>query len=272
MGRIFILFSFLVLSVRTDNGWRIIGGQVAKPGQFPYYAAMFDSGKHMCGGAIIDENTILTAAHCFKYGDAPQTWEIVVGGPDISIYKRIPQQLKYKIDDIFTHKMYSSKHIGSYDIAIMKTERKIDFSSGELKPIKVASNNDFPKPGTECVAMGYGYTEPHLWENADFLMTTPMTIRPNQYCSKQYRRPVPSDNVCAGGTTYAGVCSGDSGGPLVCYDKNGEATLYGITSYTRTPCGQYNSPGVFTRAGHYENWINFRKNKKPRMSIADLLG
>lgn len=42
----------------------IIGGNEAKDGQFPYMVSLRLYGSHMCGGSIISDHWILTAAHC----------------------------------------------------------------------------------------------------------------------------------------------------------------------------------------------------------------
>lgn len=53
---------FVDVSARTD--WRVIGGEQAEDGAFPYQVSVRVYGQHNCGGAIIANQWILTAAHC----------------------------------------------------------------------------------------------------------------------------------------------------------------------------------------------------------------
>ncbi|KAF5131530.1 Trypsin [Metarhizium anisopliae] len=45
---------------------RVIGGEETKDGEFPFIVSIGDSdeGNHRCGGALLDNTTVLTAAHC----------------------------------------------------------------------------------------------------------------------------------------------------------------------------------------------------------------
>lgn len=50
-----------------NNGARIIGGQQAERGQFPYQVQIQYFNQHQCGGAIISPNWVVTAAHCVSF-------------------------------------------------------------------------------------------------------------------------------------------------------------------------------------------------------------
>lgn len=53
--------------IGRPTGGRVVGGQLANPGQFPYQVALFVNmwlGTALCGGSLISENYVMTAAHC----------------------------------------------------------------------------------------------------------------------------------------------------------------------------------------------------------------
>ena len=63
-------------------GTRIVGGTKAKPGAWPWQVTMDYKGHeapHWCGGSIVAPNWIVTAAHCFAYGDDPSEYKLVAG-------------------------------------------------------------------------------------------------------------------------------------------------------------------------------------------------
>lgn len=64
-SRIFIVLTVVIAIVTADGDNYIIGGQNARPGQFPAMVALrWATGIHLCGGVIVNRNWVLTSAYC----------------------------------------------------------------------------------------------------------------------------------------------------------------------------------------------------------------
>lgn len=49
---------------------KIVGGSAAEAGEFPFIVSLQRRGSHFCGGTLLNENTVLTAAHCSTSANA----------------------------------------------------------------------------------------------------------------------------------------------------------------------------------------------------------
>ena len=105
-----------------------------------------------CGGSIINQDTILTAAHCIK--PAMQYW--VVAGQHVKYDPRDPYYRKYDLSQIIVHPRYDYSSIQNYDIAILKTREDIEFNDG-VQPICLPqADQDYGEDRTMFLASGWG--------------------------------------------------------------------------------------------------------------------
>lgn len=97
------------------NDWRIVGGEPAAPGQFPFQVSLRNFGSHSCGGSILNEKWVLTAAHCVA-GSASQNIQIVAGSTKLNSGGET-----YQIEKITTHEKYDPRKLKN-DIAVLKVK------------------------------------------------------------------------------------------------------------------------------------------------------
>lgn len=159
----------------SDN--RIVGGEIAQPGQFPYQISMRanNNNSHYCGGSILNHNWILTAAHCVK-----NDMRIVVG----TIYKN-SGGISYDINRKLTRQ--------GYDIALLRTRNPIVFNQF-VQPINLIKY--MPKSGTKMYLTGWGDTQKNNETEAlQYLITDFLTT---EDCRKD-EKFVAEDEVCSYG-------------------------------------------------------------------------
>ncbi|KAK9758547.1 Trypsin [Popillia japonica] len=213
-----ILTIFASISLATGLETRITNGYDAKEGQFPYQAILRSTTGYLCGGSIIDENWILTAAHCFM-DDIPKNWIVTVGTISLK------SGTDYAVDKIITHSKFNmSDPMLNYDIALLRLEKNIEFSD---KVNKIDLESEVVGE-VDCVVSGFGSTT-HIFhrpsKKLQYLNTKVVT---GWLCSF-----IGGDEskLCAQGPLFSSGCSGDSGGPLVAGGKQIGIVSYGEDRY-----------------------------------------
>lgn len=257
---------------------RIIGGDRADHGQFPYQVVLRNDKSDFvfCGGTIIHKNFVLTAAHCFhgNVTDGNGGWKIVM---DIDIYKvhiivggvtdltneEEVRQATVKPTNLYIHKKYddATKH---NDIALLRVEGNLLEKRGTIEPkaaqlTKTGLDSEYlEKPAT---VSGYGRTKQDIEKKSSYLMYTEVNVLPNHKCRKPYEGSWDNDMKICAGLREGGqdACQGDSGGPLVVKKSHNfvssKYVLVGIVSGGEG-CGVSGFPGVYTRVSNYNSWID----------------
>ncbi|GLV44848.1 Beta-alanine transporter [Carabus blaptoides fortunei] len=206
----------------SNENWRIIGGSNAVDGQFPYQISLRYKGSHFCGGSIINERWILTAAHCLARR-LPRKMTVIAGtnyldeGGDV-----------YNVSKIIPHPHFSTL-IRRDDIGLLKVDRPIQFGS-KVQPINLP-NSDVDN-GVQLTLAGWGQQQ--------FDGELSNTLQEIKLKSISYFKCILSHgpikiwltNVCTYVEEGQGACFGDSGGPLV---HNGEIKVLLFTSVLALP-------------------------------------
>uniref|UniRef100_A0A3B3I9T8 Peptidase S1 domain-containing protein n=1 Tax=Oryzias latipes TaxID=8090 RepID=A0A3B3I9T8_ORYLA len=223
-----ILF-FAVCGLANLNN-RIVGGQNAPAGFWPWQVSLQTS-SHFCGGSLINNQWVLTAAHCFPSRSASGV-NVVLGLQ--SLQGSNPNRVSQTIATLIIHPNYNSKTEDN-DIALLHT-----FYSGVNTWVtgwgNIGTNVSLPAPQT--------------------LQEVQIPIVGNRQCKCSYGASSITDNMVCAGLLEGGKdsCQGDSGGPLV-IKQNNRWIQAGVVSFG-IGCAEPNFPGVYTRVSQYQTWIN----------------
>ncbi|XP_027455020.1 coagulation factor XI isoform X6 [Zalophus californianus] len=232
---------------------RIVGGTASVPGEWPWQITLHITSptqRHLCGGSIIGNQWILTAAHCFDEVESPKILRVYSGILNQSEIKK--NTSFFGVQEIIIHDQYEVAESG-YDIALLKLETAINYTDAQ-RPICLPSKGDRNVIYTDCWVTGWGYQKLR-GKIQNTLQKANIPLVTTEECQIRYRRHKISSKMICAGYKEGGkdACKGDSGGPLSC--KHNEVWhLVGITSWGEG-CGQRERPGVYTNVVKYVDWI-----------------
>uniref|UniRef100_A0ABI8AJ70 Peptidase S1 domain-containing protein n=2 Tax=Felis catus TaxID=9685 RepID=A0ABI8AJ70_FELCA len=221
------------------SGEKIIDGVPCTRGSQPWQVALLRGNQLHCGGVLLNEQWVLTAAHC-KMSE----YQVHMGSDQLGD-KRAQ---KIRATQSFRHPGYSTQtHVN--DLMLVKLDHQARLSSS-VRKVKLSSRCE--PPGTTCTVSGWGTTTSPDVTFPSTLMCTDVRLISSQDCKKVYKDLLGKSMLCAGiPNSKTNACNGDSGGPLMC-----KGTLQGLVSWGTFPCGQPNDPGVYTQVCKYFKWIN----------------
>jgi hypothetical protein len=231
---------------------KITGGTDANISEFPWQV-FYKSGNYQCGGSIISENWVITAAHCTKNSNgitmSPSEMMVKVGATNP--YDTL-QGKKYYISDVIVHEGYNSQSQEN-DIALLKLKDPVSFANAV--PIKLISSDDVANgatdPGVMSWVTGWGLTRVRPDVLATNLQKVQLPIISNAQAATVWNS-IPATDIMAGYLNgNKDACNGDSGGPLVVPVADGYK-LAGIVSWGSQNCNTY---GGYARISSFETWI-----------------
>jgi len=222
---------------------RIVGGQIIDIRKASYQVSVQYNGNHICGGSVIAENIILTAAHCIISWN-PRLFRIRAGSNEHKYGGTVVQ-----VKRIIKHPNYN-RYTFDYDVAVLILVQKLRLGD-TIRPIELATNNVI-ESNSYAVVSGWG-KEAYNGPTSLFLKQVKVPLITNRQCNYLYWGRVTERMICALDLDKGGkdACQGDSGGPLATLDGK---TLLGIVSWGEG-CAEANHPGVYASVPAFVPWI-----------------
>ncbi|XP_066503543.1 myeloblastin-like [Hoplias malabaricus] len=231
-----LLLAALLLNLSHSAGVDvgIINGTEAKPHSRPYMVSLQVNGSHICGGFLVSEKFVMTAAHCWNTVP-PLT--AVLGAHNLENSKE--GSMRMKVETYTAHPHYNPITLDN-DIMLLKLKKTVPLGP-TIKTIPIPKKEEDIPVGTKCSVAGWGRTGDNK-STSKRLMETNITVTD---CKKY---DALKQRVCA--VHPGGVCKGDSGGPLVF--KN---TAVGIDSFIVGKCETPSGPNGFVKISAFLPWI-----------------
>lgn len=237
---------------------RIVGGEaVASSVKYPWMVSIMQPWEMderidpFCGGSLISNEYVLTAAHCV-YGTSEGMLRVLIGHNDIT--KAGPADLR-RVAEIIKHENYADD-IYTNDIALIRLQEPVKYSD-KIKPICLDSTSQaFDK----LWVIGFGQRNSSVFSKPTILHEVSFPKADQAACEKEFADyKVGKNQICAG-VKGKDPCTNDSGGPLMGFDEAKKSyALVGLVSFGSTVCAQGN-PTVYTRVSAFNNWVKDHTN------------
>ncbi|XP_069506311.1 serine protease 33-like [Ambystoma mexicanum] len=240
---------------------RIVGGQNARSGEWPWQVSIRRSDLHICGGTLLNSRWLLSAAHCLTRV-SPSEINVFLGGLELSGSN--PHSVVSVVKTVQVHPSYSSQSGSLGDIALVELQAPVNFTDYIMPVCLPDSRVQFPT-GMLCWLTGWGFISTGVaLPSPGALQEIKLPLIDAETCDKLYHignenvdantAVVKEDKICAGYVEgQKDSCKGDSGGPLVCR-QDGAWLLAGISSFGEG-CALANRPGVYSKVSTYIDWI-----------------
>ncbi|VEN37287.1 unnamed protein product [Callosobruchus maculatus] len=224
-----------------NGSFQIVGGHDVDIADYPYQVSLQSWGRHVCGATILDQNFVLTAAHCV-IRETKESITIRVG----SSYRDKGGKV-FSVTKIFMHPDFDEETY-NYDISVIQLSEPLEFGTG-IRKVGLPSEGTVIPDGLAASATGWGklYEEGPM---ANVLQEVDLPTITKSSCEKYYENVLTDTMFCAGFEQGGkDTCVGDSGGPLVV-----SGILVGITSWGGV-CAAPRNPGVYTNVPAMTKYI-----------------
>nr|XP_046270392.1 prostasin-like [Scatophagus argus] len=229
---------------------RIVGGGDAPVGAWPWQVSVNYKGRLACGGTLINNQWVLTAAQCIVSDISNYTIHL---GREYQLQPN-PNEVSLQVSKTIVHPFYDSKTFNN-DIALMQLSSPVVFSD-YIRPVCLAAVGSEYNAGTTCWITGWGDIK------ADTPLPFPgklqeveVSVVSHSECNSVYGL-ITCNMICVGSTKGGeGICQGDAGAPLMRkYDHKWVQAGVAIFGSIKG-CGLPNIPEGFARVSEYQSWI-----------------
>ncbi|XP_007897785.1 putative serine protease 45 [Callorhinchus milii] len=234
--------------------FRNVRSKELEPGAWPWQVSleMVAENKHFCGGTILNEFWVITAAHCFLDPELQNLKEIIVV---LGLNKRLSPEnwaLYSNPHDIILHESFDEE-TGVNDLALIRMKDPIQFGLYTW-PVCFPDNPTFNEKDWEiCMVTGWMKMGE---ESSDTLQETSVFFLPFDECnSKFYNGMLTQNMMCVDFVeSDTATCHINTGGPMVCQPANTNRWfLIGVVNWV-SDCDRM-WPGVITLTKSYLEWV-----------------
>ncbi|XP_077562174.1 proclotting enzyme-like isoform X3 [Haemaphysalis longicornis] len=246
----------------SDN--RVVNGRPAAVGAWPWMAAIYRKNEGRaevgCGGALVSDKHVLTAAHCVSVGVRarllpPHVFTVRLGDHDLSSTDDPTEPVDAEVVDVVRHQRYDPRTYAN-DITLLvlrepvRWNRFVQPACLPFGPLANESLKDY-----NAFIVGWGATK-FNGAGSSVLRQAQIPVWDETKCSSAYAQHLPISNsqLCAGDVNATkDSCQGDSGGPLLLPHQR-RYYVIGIVSSGKD-CATPGFPGIYTRVSSYLDWL-----------------
>ncbi|KAJ8399972.1 hypothetical protein AAFF_G00407020 [Aldrovandia affinis] len=247
---------------------RIVGGNDAQEGAWPWQVDVQTSlHGHVCGGSLITQEWVLSAAHCFPDPSDVSSYTLYMGRYQLNSFNQF--EVSSLVSQVIVPSGYSDPQQGQ-DMALVQLASPVTWSN-RIQPVCLPDASTLFPSGMRCYVTGWGNVQDGVsLPGAGTLQQVEVPIIGQASCQEMYQvQPtdsvdILSDMICAGFQEGGkDSCQGDSGGPLVCPMVNGTWVQAGVVSFG-LGCAQANQPGVYAKVSTFSEFI---RNTVPEIQL-----
>ncbi|XP_029102783.1 serine protease 27-like [Scleropages formosus] len=251
-----IVFLLLVCGLPPLTN-RIVGGTNAQEGAWPWQVDIQTiTDGHICGGSIIAEDWVLSAAHCFPASSSLSSYVLYLGCYQLNGFNQY--EVSKRVAQVTIPPGYVDAQEG-LDIALVQLDSPVTWSD-YIQPVCLPDANTLFPSGMLCYVTGWGQVQEGVsLSGVGTLQQVQVPIIDQPTCQQMLQATenisILSSMICAGYPEGGkDACQGDSGGPLVCSMVNGTWVQAGVVSFG-FGCARPNQPGVYTEVSAYTDFI-----------------
>ncbi|XP_061097082.1 vitamin K-dependent protein C [Conger conger] len=235
----------------------LVGGEVGKKGESPWQVLILnDRGKFHCGGVLIDQSWVLTAAHCLETSNR---FSVRLG--DYERFKFEGTELTVAVDKAVSHPDYNTETVDN-DIALLRLKDAAHYSPFIVPaclPDRGLAEGVLHRNGTRTVVTGWGKQDELKKHFTSALSFINIPLLDHDQCAGSMENNVSRNMLCAGVLgRREDACDGDSGGPMVTRYRD-TWFLIGLVSWGEG-CGWRDKVGIYTKVSNYMEWIDSVRN------------